>query len=345
MTDEIVKAATNGDIAYFEEVTHQDDLQKALYYASKANQELLIQYLVDRCWHYRNVFRGAAAGGHFHLFKLYIRDTDYAGHISYAFGLACQHNQTELVELMIPKVRSVANGVLEAAKAGNLILLCRLLQFVHEYYDYGSLLCCAMDNGKLEIIEYLVSLNIPIDPECIQRACLNGHMNVVEWLMNRNVHISIEAFADACLHGHFELVKRIIEYVESRTTRHLHYYYDEGIVSACIYGYLDIIRYLHEEKGGNLLSGMMLGIGADHVVAYFLDHGIRYTEYIHRSRPYDVYMLCEKRESREYLLSIDQSLREYIETLESLRKSLYVLPIDDRLIDTIMTYYGGHSHT
>lgn len=137
--------------------------------------------------------------------------------------------------------------------------------------DYGAALIAAAENGKLEVVKYLVEFKANFLPEEKH----NG-VPIYKALVNRGDNTDAnEALINAAAKGRLGVVKYLIEQGAD-----VHAQYDMAIMRASRGGYLEIVRHLVEKGGANLYayhSVMSLPLAALHgyfeVVEYLVEQG------------------------------------------------------------------------
>lgn len=98
----------------------------------------------------------------------------------------------------------------------------------------------AAATGNLDVLRFLfeISLNLELEPDCVDEAASNGHVSVVCWLHENNQLCTFKAMDGAAENGHLEIVQWLHENrTEGCTT--------EAMDKAAANGYLDVVQWLH----------------------------------------------------------------------------------------------------
>lgn len=146
-------------------------------------------------------------------------------------------------------------------------------------------LCLAAQNGRLDIIKYLVEHGAYIhvnDDEPLRAAtihqCANNSFNIVDYLVTKGAHINARNYAalsNAAYSGHLAIVKYLVE-----KGADIHANNNETLRAATTMGRLDVIKYLVEhganvnDDGACRLLVIAAYGGYIDVIKYFVDYGI-----------------------------------------------------------------------
>lgn len=153
---------------------------------------------------------------------------------------------------------------IEASKEGNIKALKYLVeQGVKLHANEESPLCWASGNGHLEVVLFLVEMNIDLDvTTALSNACYNSHVEIVEFLveMGADLHaLHGDAFKCACDNGkiginipnrsllnavcggNLEVVRFLVEMGAD-----IHEEHEKALLLACLYGHLEVLRFLVE---------------------------------------------------------------------------------------------------
>ena len=103
--------------------------------------------------------------------------------------------------------------------------------------DYSCLLHYSCEFGYIDLIELLISRNVPITPRMFDMAAFRGHLHVVEWLHSRNYTCTFEAIDEAAGNGHLEVVKWLFLHRTEGCS-------ENALLFARENGHLDVVEWL-----------------------------------------------------------------------------------------------------
>ena len=172
--------------------------------------------------------------------------------INFALVDACRHNDLDTVKSLLSE-RPRSGSFRPSTSEQNID--------IHYRDELAFREACYF--GHLEVVKYLISLNMNINihadnEDAFRYACFNGYLELVKYLISlnkgikylnledRNINIHAEnedAFRFACCNGHLEVVKYLISLNENIN---IHAYNEYAFQIACRNSHLNIVRYLWE---------------------------------------------------------------------------------------------------
>lgn len=119
---------------------------------------------------------------------------------------ACKNGDIKLVKKLVKKCRTDFLGIYLFG------------EYYSKFLKYFSIQCTittdaiylSAENGNIELVEYLVSINAPIDAWAIQIAAKNGHLEIVKYLVSINAPINLYVIPSAVQNGNLDLIKYLI---------------------------------------------------------------------------------------------------------------------------------------
>lgn len=96
----------------------------------------------------------------------------------------------------------------------------------------------AVDNGNLNIVQYLLDNGVEVTDEIFQRAAVNGYLDIVYLLLDYGADAN-QGLLYASSAGHLDVVKALVENGADVSD-------EESLISAIKMGYLEIVKYLIE---------------------------------------------------------------------------------------------------
>lgn len=120
----------------------------------------------------------------------------------------------------------------DIGKLGSMMLLTAYEK--HNIPDYCDVLHGACRGGHIDIVNYVLSLNITYD-SALDIACGCGHTEIVRILLEYQTYLS-DAFYFACCGGHIDIINLLIERGENS--------WGNGLLGACVGGQLEIAELM-----------------------------------------------------------------------------------------------------
>jgi len=261
------------------------------------NEELINLLFEYGCNNYDAALCGASRGGHLNLVQKFILN---AINIHHALIEACIGGHLDVVEFMTSKTTLLISAAInEAAFYGHL----NIVKYMSKYfYNLNEVLNIACTRGHLNIVKYLLEeLKIPITID-LSIGCCSGNMELIKYILtkspknNKNQFLytflskNLEcvkflyniyknqltlndlnfALEDACKTGNIEIVKFLLSLNANN--------YDAAFISACQYGYLDIVKLFYPYIK-NITNGFQLACQCNNInVVKFLIKDIKIEE-------------------------------------------------------------------
>lgn len=171
----------------------------------------LLKYVIENG--YKNVYKicsGAAKGGHLEIFEWAI-EKNYFFNLKLIFEEAMPYGHFEIIKSLCNffstiniRPNTIVGNI--AAKKGYF----DILKYMYETRmitptctDFSG----AAEGGHMNILEYLLSINCPIDSYACAMAASSGHFDILKWLRKNNCPWDDNVCAYAAENGHLDIIK------------------------------------------------------------------------------------------------------------------------------------------
>lgn len=126
---------------------------------------------------------------------------------------------------------------------------------------YGRCFTSACQHGNFELVKWLYDVtggkvDIEYDNNRGFKFCCNfGFINIINWIYNkkdcddRYINLAKIKLSDTCRKGNIEHVKLLWKFINDDTFRLNESIYGHTLTEVCIYGYLEVAKWLHEKFG------------------------------------------------------------------------------------------------
>lgn len=258
-------------------------IKHALCGAALAGNMELISYLINlEAVDYVGMLECAAQGGNISVVQLVLEryekilSMDYAmataakfgklnivnylleqGYTNYNIGLqnAAETANREIMDMMITLgATNFCTALYHAASGGHYDIVMEMVNKITRVYDVNSAMINAARSGNIPLTDYFISNGADMFRGAIVTAAQQGDLDMINFLVMRGNLMNSETITTRTLltavrFGHLKVLKHFFSYAPSE-------YYNDYLLEAAKYGYLDIVEFLIN-NGANDIEGAM----------------------------------------------------------------------------------------